>query len=115
MSERGPVFVLLHSPMLPVLCTVALVIAGCPSVSTQPYITDFTNDKVRVNVNYSSLHEILGGSTLDVAKTASMTVAKEQCRSYKKVAEYVSSFRTVSGDGWGTYHFLYRCVGPDTG
>lgn len=96
------------------LCTTALfiavlVLAGCGK-APQPYIADFTDDKVHVSVHFD-----IFGPGADAAKASSLPVAVEQCRSYEKEAELVSSFRQPGRNYYeGNFVFLYRCVGADT-
>ena len=91
------------------LFLVVLMSAGCAK-APQPYIADFTDDKVHVSVHFD-----IFGPSADAAKASSLPVAVEQCDSYEKGAELVSSFRQSGRTYYeGNFVFLYRCVGADT-
>ncbi len=109
MSARILIMGSLRTPLS--LVAMAVVLAGCVATTPQPYIMDFTDDKVRVGVEFN-----IFGPTTESAQAASDPVAMEQCDSYEKGSELVSRFRqnrTLSGSD-GRYVFLYRCVGADT-
>lgn len=102
------IYTRLNIPLLAVVS--GLVISGCATTKAEPYIVDFTDDKVKVAVAFNIL-----GPPSDDARSASASLAKNQCATYDKTSELVSGFRRRIGNyHTGVYEFLYRCLGADT-
>lgn len=96
--------------VLTILIAMLLLMSGCASRAPQPFIADFTDDKVHVSVSFD-----IFGPDVETAKASSRSVAVDQCRTFEKGAELVSSFRQPGRNYYqGNFVFLYRCVGPDT-
>ena len=96
--------------MRPILVGICLLlIAGCATVNTAPYIEDLSDDMIKVAVNFG----LVAGKEIEVARDSADAVALDHCASYNRRPEFasVSHRPTDFLNGIpGTYYFVYRCL-----